>query len=214
MSPTTKSFDEATKTRRTYYGLEPKTTIPDPEIIALAEQALLTVPSAFNNQSTRISIVFKEDHKKLWDIVAAALLTKIGEERFNSGTRDRIAGFKRAYGTVLFWDDPGNIEGLKSSGGSLYADKAEEWTHQSNGMHQYFMWTALEAHGLGVNLQHYNPLIDEDVKMTWGLPKHWDLKAQMVFGTIQEGYKPKHKEQKLPLNERLRVFGHDDHPTK
>lgn len=49
-------------------------------------------------------------------------------------------------------------------------------------MHQYFLWTALEQEGLGANLQHYNPLIDEKVASTWNVPNNWSLKAQLVFG--------------------------------
>ena len=73
-------------------------------------------------------------------------------------------------------------------------------------MHQYFMWCALEAAGCGVNLQHYNPLIDEQVKKTWDLPGHWNLKAQMVFGGIAADAVLKEKSQK-PVEERLHCFG-------
>ena len=209
MSDLTASFLEATKARRTFYALEAKCPVPDSQIISLAEQALLNVPSAFNNQSTRMTVLLKSEHDKLWDIVASALLAKIGQERFNAGTKDRIAGFKNAYGSILFWDDSGTVDGLEKSSGPLYADKAQEWTHQSNGMHQYYMWVALETYGLGVNLQHYNPLIDEEVKKTWGLPGHWNLKAHMVFGTKKDGSTLQEKEQKLEMADRLKVFGAD-----
>ena len=49
-------------------------------------------------------------------------------------------------------------------------------------MHQYLLWTALEAEGLGVNLQHYNPLIDTRIESEFDVPATWSLKAQMVFG--------------------------------
>lgn len=51
-----------------------------------------------------------------------------------------------------------------------------------DGMHQFTVWTALEAEGLGCNLQHYNPIIDEDVKAEWSVPEDWTLDAQLVFG--------------------------------
>ena len=35
---------------------------------------------------------------------------------------------------------------------------------------------------MGVNLQHYNPLIDKRIEADFGVPETWDLKAQMVFG--------------------------------
>jgi predicted oxidoreductase (fatty acid repression mutant protein) len=34
-------------------------------------------------------------------------------------------------------------------------------------MHQLLIWATLEAEGLGANLQHYNPVINEEVKKTW-----------------------------------------------
>ena len=201
----TASFFAATEHRRTYYALSPKSTVPDSEIIRIAETALLNVPSAFNNESTRIAVLLGANHTKLWEIVANALLAKIGSERFNAGTKDRIAGFANGYGSILFFDDSGHTQGLKDKTGPLYSDKAEEWTHQSNGMHQYYVWCALETHGLGANLQHYNPLIDEEVKKCFELPEHWILKAQMVFGTpVKE---PGEKVQKVPMAERLIVKG-------
>lgn len=74
-------------------------------------------------------------------------------------------------------------------------------------MHQYYVWTALETQGLGVNLQHYNPLIDE-VKKTFDIPEHWILKAQMVFGTPAK--EPAPKVQKVALADRLIVRGAQD----
>ena len=56
--------------------------------------------------------------------------------------------------------------------------------------------------GLGANLQHYNPLIDESVKKRFEVPATWKLVAQMPFGEILVG--PEAKE-KLPISERLRV---------
>jgi predicted oxidoreductase (fatty acid repression mutant protein) len=45
------------------------------------------------------------------------------------------------------------------------------------------VWVALEAEGLGANLQHYNSLIDEKVASEWKLDgENWSLKAQLVFG--------------------------------
>ena len=208
MAPSIKAFLEATDARRTFYALEKKSTLPDSEIRELCEHAMLTVPSAFNNQSIRMTLLLHDNHDKLWTIVGDTLLKKIGQERYEASTKGRIAGFANAYGTILFWDDPGHVTQLENTAGPLYSDKAAEWTHQSNGMHQYFMWVALEAGGLGCNLQHYNPLIDEQVKETWDLPKHWNLKAQLVFGKIKEGAeKPAEKEQKHKMHERFHHFG-------
>lgn len=74
-------------------------------------------------------------------------------------------------------------------------------------MHQYYMWVALEALGMRANLQHYNPLIDDEVKKTWDIPSDWALTAQMVFGAAKEYTVAEPRQQNLPLEQRLLVFG-------
>jgi uncharacterized protein len=88
---------------------------------------------------------------------------------------------------------------------ALYADKFPTWATQSDGMHQYVIWTALEAEGLGANLQHYNPLIDQKVAQEWGVSEDWDLSAQLVFG--EPGGKPGEKAFQKVEGERFFVHG-------
>ena len=85
-----------------------------------------------------------------------------------------------------------------------YDDKFPVWSVQSGAMHQYATWVALEAEGLGANLQHYNPLIDDKVAAAWNLPATWKLQAQLVFGgrTAEAGEKKFNS-----LEDRLKVFG-------
>lgn len=66
------------------------------------------------------------------------------------------------------------------------------------------MWTALEEAGFGANLQHYNPLIDQQIAATWNVPATWSLKSQLVFGKIAA--QPGEKSFK-PLEERVFVHG-------
>jgi predicted oxidoreductase (fatty acid repression mutant protein) len=77
------------------------------------------------------------------------------------------------------------------------------WAQQSNGMLQYNVWNLLEVAGLGASIQHYNPLIDDEVRRTWGLPDSWGLVAQMPFGAITE--LPAVKDS-VPAAERMRSF--------
>jgi len=76
-------------------------------------------------------------------------------------------------------------------------------SEQTNGMHQYVLWCALEAEGMGVNLQHYNPLINTKIETDFHVPPTWSLKSQMVFGkpTGQPGEK-----QFMPVEERMKFF--------
>jgi predicted oxidoreductase (fatty acid repression mutant protein) len=61
----------------------------------------------------------------------------------------------------------------------------------------------LEDMGFGVNLQHYNPLIDEAVAREWNIPATWKLIAEMPFG-VPAG-EPGEKDFK-PLDDRVKVF--------
>lgn len=72
-------------------------------------------------------------------------------------------------------------------------------------MLQFAVWTMLEAEGLGANLQHYNPLVDERVAEEWKVPATWKLTAQLVFGGKEAADAgPK---TFLPLEDKLKVFG-------
>ena len=78
-------------------------------------------------------------------------------------------------------------------------------SEQTNGMHQYVLWTAFEQEGLGCNLQHYNPLIDVRLATEFEVPETWELKAQLVFGKPtgeHPGSKPKNE-----IAKSLKVFG-------
>lgn len=86
----------------------------------------------------------------------------------------------------------------------LYADKFPTWATQSDAMLQHIVWTALEAEGLGANLQHYNPVIDAKVAEAWKTPANWQLNAQLVFGGRTTEAGPK---EFMPIEERFKVFG-------
>ncbi len=73
------------------------------------------------------------------------------------------------------------------------------------GMLQYAVWTLLTVEGLGVNLQHYNPMIDSEVARQWNIPADWKLKAQMVFG--KPAGPPLREKTYQPVQDRMMVFG-------
>ncbi len=68
---------------------------------------------------------------------------------------------------------------------ALYADNFYDWSEQAQGNAQFTVWTSLAENGIGANLQHYNPLIDDLVKEAFGIPDGWRLRAQMDFGSIE-----------------------------
>ncbi|KAK9482345.1 Nitroreductase-like protein [Lipomyces starkeyi] len=197
-----KTFLEAVSTRRTYYKLTNQSTIPDSRIVELVNAAVLNTPSSFNSQSTRLVLLVKKEHEKLWEIAKDTLRGMLPADVFVN-TEQRLNGFQKAYGTILFFESPDPVKALQEKL-PMYADRFPTWSEHSSAMHQFFLWTALEAEGLGANLQHYNPLIDERVSAEWNVPADWSLKAQLVFGTptgepLEKTYQP--------LKERVFVHG-------
>ena len=170
----------AMKTRRSRYDLTNKSTISDERIKEVLKDAINYTPSAFNSQSSRVLLLLGDRHKKLWDITADTLRKIVPADAFAS-TQSKLDGFAGAYGTILFFEDMSVVEGLQEKF-ALYADNFPIWSNQSAGMLQYSVWTSLANEGLGANLQHYNPLIDETVLKEFNLPSTWRLMAQMPFG--------------------------------
>jgi len=196
------AFLEYVKHRRSYYQLSPRSPISDKKIEEVVRQTVLHVPSSFNSQPTRVILLLKKEHEKFWDIVTGVLRGLVPADKF-APTEKKLGWFKAGYGTVLFYESLSTTNQFAEKY-ALYADKFPIWTTQSDAMHQFAIWTALEAEGLGVNLQHYNPVIDQKVAEAWNVPSDWQLNAQLVFGT--PAGEPSEKTF-LPVDERFKVFG-------
>ena len=82
---------------------------------------------------------------------------------------------------ILFFEDQDVVNKMQENF-ALYADRFPIWANQTDAMLQFTLWTALEAEGLGANLQHYNPLVDQRVAAEWNVPASWKLNAQLVVG--------------------------------
>ena len=198
-----KTLQQLAEKRRSIYALSNQLPVSNDEIVKLVEHAVLHTPSAFNSQSTRIVVLFGEDHKKLWDITEETLKVIVGDDEKFQGTKDKIAGFRAGAGTVLFFEDKGVVRNMQEAA-PLYADKFPIWAHQTSAMHQYVIWTALASLDIGANLQHYNPVIDQRVADAWDIADDWALNAQMVFGAIEQ---PAGEKAFQPIDERMKVFG-------
>ncbi|MDD3036327.1 nitroreductase family protein [Bacteroides sp.] len=197
-----RTFSEALKHRRTYYSITNQSPILDEEIECIINTTVRNVPSAFNSQTTRIVLLLGDSHKKLWQIVKDTLEKIMPQEAFVKTEEKIDNSFACGYGTVLFFEDQLIVKELQNTF-PAYQDKFPEWSLQTSGMHQFVIWTMLEDAGLGASLQHYNPLIDDEVRRTWHLPENWHLIAEMPFGTPTQ--RPGEKEY-LPLEERVKIF--------
>lgn len=187
--------------RRSYYGIKDESPISDERLKALIEEAVKHTPSAMNSQSTRVVVLTKNQHDKLWDLTNDALRKIVPMEQFQA-TSDKIDSFKNGYGTVLFYEDMEVITSLQKQF-ELYKDNFPVWSHQASGISQFIVWNTLETEGFGASLQHYTELIEEDVKKEWQIPSTWKLIAQMPFGTpTSEPFAKAY----LPVEDRVKFF--------
>ncbi|HIX70391.1 MULTISPECIES: nitroreductase family protein [Enterococcus] len=175
------TFKEALKNRRSIYTLGRNVDLTESQIEDLITEAVKYSPTAFNAQSPRVVILFGAAHEKLWEMTEAALKPLTPAEAFPN-TQAKLAGFKAGLGTVLFFKNTDTVKNLQEQF-ALYADNFPDWSEQSNGIATANTWVALEEAGLGANLQHYNPVIDEAVAQEWDIPTNWQLRSQLVFGS-------------------------------
>lgn len=197
----TKTLDKAVKERRSFYNIGKELVINEDEIRSLIADAVKYTPSAFNSQGARVIVLFGAQHDKLWDMTKETLRPFVPADKF-SVTEEKVDGFKNGAGTVLYFEDQDIVTGLQNSY-PLYKDNFPVWSLESSGMLQSNVWMMLQAVGFGVNLQHYNPLIDEQVRKTWNVPANWKLIAEMPFGKPLGEPDPK---TFLPIEDRLRIY--------
>lgn len=193
-------FDSLTK-RRSIYALGKNLTQSNQEISELIKQAIKHSPSAFNSQSVKAIITFDEASDAVWDLTAEVLEQKIGSQNF-AKTKEKLASFKAGKGTILFFTDTQIVKGLQERF-PLYAPNFPLWAEQALGGAQQAVWTSLATVDIGASLQHYNPLIDAKIKERFATPDHWQLKAQMPFGSIERLADEK---EFLPDEQRFMIF--------
>lgn len=195
------NFYEALKNRRSIYAISKETVVSDERIQEVIEEAVKHTPSSFNSQSARVVVLLGEQHDQLWNLTKETLRKIVPAEQFG-GTEDKMNAFGSGYGTVLFFEDSSIIEGLQNQF-ALYKDNFPIWSQHSSGMLQFVVWTALELEGFGATLQHYNPLIDDEVKQKWNIPASWKLIAELPFG---KPVAPAGEKQFSPIDERVKVY--------
>lgn len=217
---------ELMKVRHSYYPLSKDLPISQKRIREIVEKAMVLTPSSFNNQSNRVVVLFDSEHDRFWDMATDALKAIVPEEKWEP-TGNKMKMFKGAAGTVSVFL-PVKHHQLLLSGQSLttttpkimffedqevvdqyaaniptYADKFGTWATQSDGMLQFVLWVALENEGLGANLQHYNPVVDDGVRAAWKIPPTWTLNAQLVFGGRDGELELK---DQVPIDKRVKVY--------
>ena len=182
-------FREAVLARRSEYSLDARDVDTD-AVIARIRGIAGSVPSAFNAQSARILCLIDEDHRRFWGMVEDVLRERSRDPERFKGTKAKLAGFRAAAGTILFYEVDSRTRELMEAHPS-YRDMFPQWAEHGNAMMQFAVWCAITDMGLGANIQHYNPLIDSRAAEMLSLPDGYRLVAQMVFGRVTDPAGPK-----------------------
>ena len=169
--------------RRSVYALGKNLPISEQEVIEIIDNAVKYSPSAFNSNTAHAVVLLGDNHQKLWDITYAELAKLLPTDEAEATTKGKIDIVAAEYGTILFFEDHNVVKGLQEQFPS-YADNFPIWSEQSTGIASFAVWNALAEAGVGANIQHYNPLIDEKVAKEWNIPSNLVLRAQMPFGEI------------------------------
>jgi predicted oxidoreductase (fatty acid repression mutant protein) len=177
------SFLDHMKQRRTIYAIGKNVPLAQDKIEEIIKEAVRNSPSAFNSQTSRVVTLYGDSHTKFWNIVRETLRKMVPEDAFEK-TDAKINSFAVGYGTVLFFEDQDVVKSLQEQF-ALYADHFPAWSEHSSAIAQFAVWTALAEQHVGASLQHYHPVIDEEVAETFDIPKNWRLRAQLVFGSIE-----------------------------
>jgi uncharacterized protein len=164
---------DALKTRRTFYHLKKEMPVSEQEVLDLIQETTALVPDAFNMRSQRVVVALGAKQDELWDRIDKAFGGKV--------PREKIDGFRAAAGTILYFIDEDVVRAMQEKV-PRYAENFPLWANHANGMLQISLWAGLTELGLGANIQHYNPVIDDTVKELFGLPGSYKLVAQMPFG--------------------------------
>ena len=197
-------FLNALKKRRSIYVLGDNLSQTTEEIFSLVKEIVKESPTSFNSQTQRVILLTGEAHKKLWNLTEETLKSVTPVEAFPN-TQAKLQGFAKGAGTILFFEDQDVVKSLQEQF-ELYANNFPIWSEQASGLTQANVWTALAQENIGANLQHYNPLIDEQVAKEWDIPSQWKLRAQLVFGSIEA---PAGEKEYMDDSARFRQFNNE-----
>lgn len=170
--------------RHSFYEINTSLPLSEEEISKIIRRTLELYPSPFNAQSARIVLLFGKHHVDFWKIVEQNLLRNAPKEKAQA-ILNKISTFAHGAGTVLFYIDKQIIE-TQEKNFPLYAANFKNWGYQCNAILQFMIWSAFANRKIGASLQHYNPIIDDEISAAFHISENWELVAQMPFGGITQ----------------------------
>ena len=124
-------FTDLQTKRRSIYALGKDLELSNQELIETIQGAVLNTPTAFNSQTSRVVILLDEESDAFWNEIAYSELEKVTPAEAFEATKERLAGFAQAKGTILFYEDQDVVKGLQEQF-PLYAQLAEKYDIPAN----------------------------------------------------------------------------------
>ncbi len=177
------SFLELQQKRRSIYAIGKDLPYTNDEILDLITKTTREIPSAFNSQSSRVVVLFGKESEEFWNTLVAGEVQKVAPPEAFEGTKQKLASFAAGVGTILLYEDQDVVAGLETQF-PLYAANFSTWSEHAHGGTLYGLWLAFAEKGIGMTVQHYNPLVDAVAAERYHVPSHWKLRAQVPFGSI------------------------------
>lgn len=159
--------------RRSIYNLNSNSQYSTKLIKNRINTAVELSPTAFNNKSVKVVVLFYEANVKFWQTVDGLFQHSDKHDKLIQKIRQ---SFIQGIGTVLFFTDM-----------SVIPDQAEfqeyfNWCEQNHAIAEYAVWLTLTEMNLGASLQHYELPI-QSIQSDYAIPQEWVLRAQMPFGS-------------------------------
>lgn len=177
------TYSDILNTRRSIYILNKQLPVAEVEVINRIKEAISLSPTAFMMQDIQAIILTEDNHQKLWGEIVHDTLKEIVPLEAFKRTEVKLNTFSQGAGTILLFRNLGVIEQTKLDF-ATYAHEVDSWSWQNLGVVMVNIWNSLAEVNVGANIQHYNPLIDDKVKVTWDVPDNLQLVGQLVYGGI------------------------------
>lgn len=184
---TEKSFLDAIKKCQPVDQLGKKVHLSQNYLSAVIIEAIKTCPNIQNLNTLRCVIMYNTSHQAFWHLVEEQQRQHIPSHLF-AATTHKISNYKSAFGTILLFEDQTALQYLAKQW-PLNAEHHCAWSAQYLGMASLAAWSTLADIGLGVNLLHYSQ-DHAALHKRFNLPMHWQLKSQLIFGSIEQPAPP------------------------
>ncbi len=118
--------------RRSIYNLKSTSKLSKTEIESIVRSIVINAPTSFNIQSVRALILTEEKASALW----SSVISQVSSTPNYPVPVSKFERFKKAHGTVIFFDDLKPINELTQKSNRIFTEQVPIWAANSDGFAQ------------------------------------------------------------------------------